>query len=171
MQTHSWKPYAFALATTGAVVYVLCALFDALFPPYGLIAGSRRRAPGRWPAMLASLEGLAEILVDPHPRCRASRRPTRAISIAPSGRRCWCCSPSAPTSATSRPSTSNPVRPRVWARTGRADSSATATARSSTSAGVCSRACRRPTNLVVPPYRFASDTRIVLGEDPVGDNS
>jgi len=38
MKTHSWKLSAFALATTGAVIYVGCALFDALFPPYGLIA-------------------------------------------------------------------------------------------------------------------------------------
>ena len=28
-----------------------------------------------------------------------------------------------------------------------------------------------PTNLVPPPYCFASDTRIVLGEDPVGGNA
>ena len=33
MKTHSWKLSAFALATTGAVIYVFCALFDALFAP------------------------------------------------------------------------------------------------------------------------------------------
>ena len=60
MQTHSWKPYAFALATTGAVVYILCALFDALFPPYGLIAWLAPASP--WPlsgGLLGVLAGFA----------------------------------------------------------------------------------------------------------------
>lgn len=47
MKAHHWKPYAFSLATTGAVIYVLCALFDALFPPYGLIAWLAPSSP--WP--------------------------------------------------------------------------------------------------------------------------
>jgi hypothetical protein len=34
----NWNVYALSLATTAAVTYVLCAIFDALFPPYGLVA-------------------------------------------------------------------------------------------------------------------------------------
>ena len=60
MKTHSWKPHAFSLATTGAVVYILCALFDALFPPYGFIAWLAPASP--WPlagGLLGVLTGLA----------------------------------------------------------------------------------------------------------------
>lgn len=42
-----WKVHAFAVATTGAIAYVLCALFDALFPPYGLLAWLAPASP--WP--------------------------------------------------------------------------------------------------------------------------
>jgi len=34
----NWNVYALSIATTAAVVYTLCAIFDALFPPYGLLA-------------------------------------------------------------------------------------------------------------------------------------
>jgi len=44
---HSWKPYALSLATTLGVTYVLCAIFDALFPPYGLLQGLSQASP--WP--------------------------------------------------------------------------------------------------------------------------
>ena len=47
MQTHFWKPYVYARATTGAVVYIPCALFNVLFPPYGLIAWLAPASP--WP--------------------------------------------------------------------------------------------------------------------------
>lgn len=60
MKTHSWKLPAFALATTGAVLYISCALFDALFPPYGLIAWLAPASP--WPlsgGLLGVLTGLA----------------------------------------------------------------------------------------------------------------
>ena len=43
----SWKVPAFSLATTLAVTYILCASFDALFPPYGLIAVLASASP--WP--------------------------------------------------------------------------------------------------------------------------
>ena len=36
--TDSWKLQSFSLATTTGVFYILCAIFDALFPPFGLIA-------------------------------------------------------------------------------------------------------------------------------------
>jgi len=45
--THSWKVPAFSLATTLAVVYVSCAIFDALFPPFGMIAAFAPASP--WP--------------------------------------------------------------------------------------------------------------------------
>ena len=43
--TDSWKVPAFALATTLAVVYVFCAIFDVLFPPFGLIAALAPASP------------------------------------------------------------------------------------------------------------------------------
>lgn len=45
--THSWKLHAFSLATTMSVAYVLCAIFDVLFPPFGLLAGIASVSP--WP--------------------------------------------------------------------------------------------------------------------------
>lgn len=35
--TDFWKVHAFSLATTLGVVYILCAIFDVLFPPFGLL--------------------------------------------------------------------------------------------------------------------------------------
>ncbi len=43
----SWSVHAFSLATTAAVAYVGCAIFDALFPPYGLLALLAPASP--WP--------------------------------------------------------------------------------------------------------------------------
>ncbi|MEW5707463.1 hypothetical protein [Pelomicrobium sp. G1] len=43
----SWKVYALAFATTGAAAYILCAFFDALFPPFGLLAWLAPASP--WP--------------------------------------------------------------------------------------------------------------------------
>lgn len=45
--TDSWKVHAFSLATTFGVAYVLCAIFDALFPPFGLLAALAPASP--WP--------------------------------------------------------------------------------------------------------------------------
>jgi hypothetical protein len=45
--TDSWKVRAFSLATTVAVIYVSCAIFDVLFPPFGLIAALAPASP--WP--------------------------------------------------------------------------------------------------------------------------
>ena len=36
--TNLWKVHSLSLATTFGVAYILCAIFDALFPPFGLIA-------------------------------------------------------------------------------------------------------------------------------------
>ena len=41
------KVHAFSLATTLGVAYVLCAIFDALFPPFGMLAGLASASP--WP--------------------------------------------------------------------------------------------------------------------------
>ncbi len=35
--TNFWKMHAFSLATTLGVFYILCSIFDALFPPFGLL--------------------------------------------------------------------------------------------------------------------------------------
>ncbi len=43
--THSWKVPAFSLATTLALTYVFCVIFDVLFPPFGLIAALAPASP------------------------------------------------------------------------------------------------------------------------------
>lgn len=43
--TNDWKIRAFAFATTSGLAYVLCVIFDALFPPYGLVATMSRNSP------------------------------------------------------------------------------------------------------------------------------
>lgn len=47
MKGSQWKVQAFSLATTLGVTYVLCAIFDALFPPFGLIRWMSQASP--WP--------------------------------------------------------------------------------------------------------------------------
>jgi hypothetical protein len=56
MKNADWKINAFALATTLGIAYVLCALFDTLFPPYGLLRLLTPVSP--WP-MMGSATGLA----------------------------------------------------------------------------------------------------------------
>ena len=41
------KLHAFSLATTLGVAYILCAIFDMLFPPYGFLAALAPASP--WP--------------------------------------------------------------------------------------------------------------------------
>ena len=43
--TDSWKAYAMSLATTFGAAYILCAIFDALFPPFGLLAALAPASP------------------------------------------------------------------------------------------------------------------------------
>ena len=45
--TGTWKVNSFSLATTAGVFYILCAIFDAPFPPFGLIAAVSTHSP--WP--------------------------------------------------------------------------------------------------------------------------
>jgi hypothetical protein len=45
--TGLWKVYACSLATTLAFAYIGCAIFDILFPPYGLLAALAPASP--WP--------------------------------------------------------------------------------------------------------------------------
>ena len=45
--TNSWKVYAISLATTLGVAYIGCAIFDVLFPPYGLLVALAPHSP--WP--------------------------------------------------------------------------------------------------------------------------
>lgn len=42
-----WKVHAFSLATTLGMTYIFCAIFDALFPPFGLLAALAPASP--WP--------------------------------------------------------------------------------------------------------------------------
>jgi len=43
--TEFWKVNAFSLATTLSVAYIFCAVFDALFPPFGLLAALAPASP------------------------------------------------------------------------------------------------------------------------------
>ncbi|MFN0217377.1 MAG: hypothetical protein ACKVP4_01040 [Hyphomicrobium sp.] len=55
-----WKVNAFSMATTLGVAYILCAIFDVLFPPYGLLHALAPVSP--WPIFgspLAFLTGFA----------------------------------------------------------------------------------------------------------------
>lgn len=45
--TDLWKVNALSLATTLGVAYVLCAIFDVLFPPFGLLAALAPASPWR----------------------------------------------------------------------------------------------------------------------------
>ncbi len=45
--TDLWKVHALSVATTVGVAYILCAIFDALFPPFGLLAALAPASP--WP--------------------------------------------------------------------------------------------------------------------------
>ena len=45
--TEFWKIHAFSLATTLGVAYISCAIFDVLFPPFGLLAALSSASP--WP--------------------------------------------------------------------------------------------------------------------------
>ena len=45
--TAGWKVYGWALATTLAIAYIACAIFDALFPPYGMLVAFGPHSP--WP--------------------------------------------------------------------------------------------------------------------------
>ena len=47
--TGTWKVNLFSLATTAGVFYILCAIFDAPFPPFGLIAAVSTHSP--WPLL------------------------------------------------------------------------------------------------------------------------
>ena len=43
--TDFWKVHAFSLATTFSVTYIFCAIFDVLFPPFGLLAALAPASP------------------------------------------------------------------------------------------------------------------------------
>ena len=43
--TDVWKVHAFSLATTIGAAYILCVIFDVLFPPFGLLAAIAPASP------------------------------------------------------------------------------------------------------------------------------
>jgi hypothetical protein len=47
MKDSRWSVYGSSLATTMGVAYVFCAIFDALFPPFGLLRWLAPASP--WP--------------------------------------------------------------------------------------------------------------------------
>ena len=42
---NSWKVQSLSLATTVGVTYIFCAIFDALFPPFGMLAALAPHSP------------------------------------------------------------------------------------------------------------------------------
>ena len=59
-----WKVHAFSLATILGVAYILCAIFDVLFPPFGLLVALAPHSP--WPIFggpLALLTGFVSFTV------------------------------------------------------------------------------------------------------------
>ena len=59
-----WKIHALSLATTAGLAYVLCAMFDALFPPFGLLSALAPLSP--WPiagSLLGYLSGFSMFTV------------------------------------------------------------------------------------------------------------
>ena len=62
--TDLWKVHSLSLSTTFGVAYILCAIFDALFPPFGMLAALAPASP--WPLFgspLAFLAGFASFTV------------------------------------------------------------------------------------------------------------
>lgn len=59
--TDFWKVNAFSLSTTLGVTYIFCALFDVLFPPFGLLAALAPATP--WPISGSPLAYLTGFLV------------------------------------------------------------------------------------------------------------
>jgi hypothetical protein len=62
--TNLWKVHSLSLATTSGVAYILCAIFDTLFPPFGMIAALAAHSP--WPLFgspLGFLTGFATFTV------------------------------------------------------------------------------------------------------------
>lgn len=59
--TDSWKVHALSMATTLGVAYVSCAIFDILFPPFGLLAFLAPAIP--WPISGSPLGYLAGFVV------------------------------------------------------------------------------------------------------------
>ena len=39
------KPHAFSFATTMGVAYIACAIFDVLFPPFGMLVALASHSP------------------------------------------------------------------------------------------------------------------------------
>lgn len=64
MKGSSWSVCGLSLATTLGVAYVFCTIFDALFPPFGLLRGLAQASP--WPitgSVTAFITGLIEFSV------------------------------------------------------------------------------------------------------------
>jgi hypothetical protein len=62
--TTGWKVYGWALATTLAIAYIACAIFDAVFPPYGMLVAFGPHSP--WPiygSAVGVVSGLVTFLV------------------------------------------------------------------------------------------------------------
>jgi hypothetical protein len=62
--TDSWKVHSLSLGSAAGVFYILCAIFDVLFPPFGLIAAVSAHSP--WPLLgspLGFLSGFVTFIV------------------------------------------------------------------------------------------------------------
>ena len=58
--TDSWKVHSFSLGSAAGVFFIMCAIFDALFPPFGLIAAVSSHSP--WPLFGSPLGFLSEFV-------------------------------------------------------------------------------------------------------------
>jgi len=59
-----WKICAWSLATTLGIAYIACAIFDAVFPPYGMLVAFAPHSP--WPIYgsgVGLLAGLATFTI------------------------------------------------------------------------------------------------------------
>lgn len=64
MKDATWSVYGSAWATTMGVVFIVCAIFDVLFPPFGLLRWLAPASP--WPitgSVMASVVGFVLFLV------------------------------------------------------------------------------------------------------------
>ena len=79
--TDFWKVHSFSLASAAGVFYILCAIFDALFPPFGLIATVSAHSPS--PLFGSPLGFLSEYVILPSADlCSARSMKSHGISGA-----------------------------------------------------------------------------------------
>ena len=123
----------------------------------------------RTPAILAKLKSQAVLsrLRDPPVRDPSTAPLREQLVPVGSNQTISCWWGYARTWAASQNSIRKPARP-LWVPIGPAVISVRATARATIWRAACSKGVPAPLNLPVPPYHFANDTTLVIGENPKG---